>query len=63
MGAIAMTEEKMHEPGHEFLARLGKTRLRPGGREATGWLGGYNFQWAWASAFAAAQAIAAEGRI
>ena len=33
-----MTEEKMHEPGHEFLARLGKTRLRPGGREATEWL-------------------------
>ena len=33
-----MAEEKMHEPGHEFLARLGKTRLRPGGREATEWL-------------------------
>ena len=33
-----MTEEKKHEPGHEFLARLGKTRLRPGGREATEWL-------------------------
>jgi len=41
MGAIAMTEEKMHEPGHEFLARLGKTRLRPGGREATEWLLGH----------------------
>jgi len=26
--------------------------------DVTGWLGGYNFQWAWASAFAAAQAIA-----
>lgn len=26
------------ERGHEFLARLGKTRLRPGGREATNWL-------------------------
>ena len=36
-----MTEEKMHEPGHEFLARLGKTRLRPGGREATEWLLGH----------------------
>ena len=24
--------------------------------DVTGWLGGYNFQWAWASAFAAAQA-------
>ena len=27
--------------------------------DVTGWLGGYNFQWAWASAHAAAQAIAA----
>ena len=25
--------------------------------DVTGWLGGYNFQWAWSSAFAAAQAI------
>lgn len=33
-----MAEEKKSEPGHEFLARLGKTRLRPGGREATEWL-------------------------
>ncbi|MBT6189786.1 MAG: hypothetical protein HOI22_05945, partial [Tateyamaria sp.] len=23
----------------------------------TGWLGGYNFQWAWSSAMAAARAI------
>ncbi|BEU88213.1 class I SAM-dependent methyltransferase [Selenomonas sp. TAMA-11512] len=33
-----MAEEKKYEMGHEFLARLGKTRLRPGGREATDWL-------------------------
>jgi predicted Rossmann fold flavoprotein len=26
--------------------------------DITGWLGGYNFQWAWASAFACAQALA-----
>lgn len=26
--------------------------------DVTGWLGGYNFQWAWSSAFAASQAIA-----
>jgi predicted Rossmann fold flavoprotein len=26
--------------------------------DVTGWLGGYNFQWAWASAYAAARAIA-----
>ena len=25
--------------------------------DVTGWLGGYNFQWAWASAHACAQAI------
>lgn len=33
------------EIGHNFLARLGKTRLRPGGVEATNWLieqGGFN---------------------
>jgi predicted flavoprotein YhiN len=27
--------------------------------DITGWLGGYNFQWAWASAHACAQALAA----
>ncbi|MCS3432918.1 class I SAM-dependent methyltransferase [Klebsiella sp. BIGb0407] len=27
-----------HEAGHKFLARLGKKRLRPGGRIATEWL-------------------------
>jgi predicted flavoprotein YhiN len=27
--------------------------------DVTGWLGGYNFQWAWASAQACASAIAA----
>ena len=25
--------------------------------DVTGWLGGYNFQWAWASAYAAATAM------
>jgi predicted Rossmann fold flavoprotein len=28
--------------------------------DVTGWLGGYNFQWAWASAFACAQGLAAK---
>ncbi|RKW46371.1 MAG: SAM-dependent methyltransferase, partial [Lachnospiraceae bacterium] len=28
----------MAEMGHEFLARLGKTKLRPGGIEATDWI-------------------------
>jgi predicted flavoprotein YhiN len=27
--------------------------------DVTGWLGGYNFQWAWASAHAAAEAVRA----
>jgi len=27
--------------------------------DVTGWLGGYNFQWAWASGYACAQALAA----
>ena len=26
--------------------------------DVTGWLGGYNFQWAWASGFAAGKAAA-----
>ncbi|MGT2610493.1 SAM-dependent methyltransferase, partial [Staphylococcus aureus] len=26
------------EAGHTFLAKLGKTRLHPGGKEATDWL-------------------------
>jgi predicted Rossmann fold flavoprotein len=30
--------------------------------DVTGWLGGYNFQWAWASAFACAQAIGEKPR-
>jgi len=28
--------------------------------DVTGWLGGYNFQWAWASGFACAQALATQ---
>ncbi|TNH09274.1 class I SAM-dependent methyltransferase [Testudinibacter sp. TR-2022] len=32
---------KKEEVGHNFLARLGKTRLRPGGRRATEWLIGH----------------------
>ena len=30
--------------------------------DVTGWLGGYNFQWAWASGFACAEALAAKIR-
>jgi predicted flavoprotein YhiN len=28
--------------------------------DVTGWLGGYNFQWAWASAYTCAQGLAAK---
>ncbi|SFU83100.1 NAD(P)/FAD-dependent oxidoreductase [Xenorhabdus koppenhoeferi] len=31
--------------------------------DVTGWLGGYNFQWAWSSAWACAQALAAREQI
>jgi hypothetical protein len=31
--------------------------------DVTGWLGGYNFQWAWASGYACAEALAAAGRV
>ena len=31
--------------------------------DVTGWLGGYNFQWAWASGFACAQALAARHEV
>ena len=31
--------------------------------DVTGWLGGYNFQWAWASGVAAGQAAAQATRI
>lgn len=33
-----MKKEEKEEIGHHFLARLGKTRLRPGGKIATDWL-------------------------
>ncbi|MCQ7447014.1 NAD(P)/FAD-dependent oxidoreductase, partial [Salmonella enterica] len=30
--------------------------------DVTGWLGGYNFQWAWSSAWACAQDLAVRGQ-
>ncbi|HMN82698.1 MAG TPA: NAD(P)/FAD-dependent oxidoreductase, partial [Burkholderiaceae bacterium] len=30
--------------------------------DVTGWLGGYNFQWAWASAWCAAMAVSSTPR-
>jgi predicted Rossmann fold flavoprotein len=44
------TLESRKHPGLHFIGEV---------VDVTGWLGGYNFQWAWSSGFAAGQAIAA----
>lgn len=46
----ARTMESRRVPGLYFIGEV---------VDVTGWLGGYNFQWAWASGHAAAEAIAA----
>jgi predicted flavoprotein YhiN len=43
------TMEARNVPGLYFIGEV---------MDVTGWLGGYNFQWAWASAWACAQALA-----
>ncbi len=48
----ARTMEAKDVPGLYFIGEV---------LDVTGWLGGYNFQWAWASAHAAGTAIAADG--
>ena len=42
------TMEARHVPGLYFIGEA---------VDVTGWLGGYNFQWDWASGWAAAQAL------
>lgn len=42
------TMESQKQPGLYFIGEV---------LDVTGWLGGYNFQWAWSSAYAAAQAV------
>lgn len=49
-GLSSRTMESRSVPGLFFIGEC---------VDVTGWLGGYNFQWAWASAVAAAQAITA----
>ncbi|MCC5974800.1 MAG: NAD(P)/FAD-dependent oxidoreductase [Rubellimicrobium sp.] len=52
-GALSSTTMEAREvPGLFFIGEC---------VDVTGWLGGYNFQWAWASAHAAGTAIAARG--
>ncbi|MCR9128295.1 MAG: NAD(P)/FAD-dependent oxidoreductase [Alphaproteobacteria bacterium] len=46
-GLSSKTLESRHVPGLHFIGEC---------VDVTGWLGGYNFQWAWASAHAAAMA-------
>jgi len=45
------TMEARNVPGLYFIGEV---------MDVTGWLGGYNFQWAWASAWACAQALIGE---
>jgi predicted flavoprotein YhiN len=42
------TMECVEVPGLYFIGEV---------VDVTGWLGGYNFQWAWASGYAAGQAV------
>jgi predicted Rossmann fold flavoprotein len=48
-GLNARTMESKSVPGLYFIGEI---------VDVTGWLGGFNFQWAWASGFAAGRAIA-----
>lgn len=48
-GLHARTMESKHQPGLYFIGEV---------VDVTGWLGGFNFQWAWSSGFAAGTAIA-----
>ncbi len=48
------TMESRRAPGLHFIGEV---------VDVTGWLGGYNFQWAWASGYACAQALAVDARV
>ncbi len=51
MDTRALSQQTMEckaQPGLYFIGEV---------VDITGWLGGYNFQWAWASAHACAQAL------
>jgi predicted flavoprotein YhiN len=47
-GLSSKTMEARTVPGLYFVGEV---------MDVTGWLGGYNFQWAWASGYAAGQAV------
>ncbi len=48
------TMESRRVPGLHFIGEV---------VDVTGWLGGYNFQWAWASGYACAEALAVDARV
>jgi predicted flavoprotein YhiN len=48
-GQGVITSMESSQPGLYFIGEV---------VDVTGWLGGYNFQWAWASAYACARALA-----
>ena len=48
-GLDSKTMETRHVQGLYFIGEVG---------DVTGWLGGYNFQWAWSSGWACGAAIA-----
>ena len=50
-GLSSKTMQSKHQPGLYFIGEC---------VDVTGWLGGYNFQWAWASAHAAAMAMSTQ---
>jgi predicted flavoprotein YhiN len=47
-GLSSSTMQSKHEPGLYFIGEV---------VDVTGWLGGYNFQWAWASGQAAGAVV------
>ena len=47
----SQTMESKLQPGLYFIGEV---------VDVTGWLGGYNFQWAWSSGYACAEALAAQ---
>lgn len=47
-GVSSSTMQSRHVPGLYFIGEV---------LDVTGWLGGYNFQWAWASGYAAGSAV------
>jgi hypothetical protein len=50
--ALSSQTMQSSQPGLYFIGEV---------VDVTGWLGGYNFQWAWASGFACAQALTGPG--